>query len=203
LIWQPRKNEVIEMSEEMKQAEAPAPAVPEPAVQKPEDIKPEESGIGISEEDLSGLGDLSVLQNQDINLAPDAVPDAEAGSPAPVPASSGSATGNSAGSVAPADFQSLSPMETSGNGDHSSIDLLMDVPLKVTVELGRAKMVVREVLDLQAGSVVELDRMAGEVVDIFINERLIAKGEVVVVDDKFGVRITEMMGSFKKGNGIS
>jgi len=191
------------MSEEMKQAEAPAPAVPEPAVQKPEDIKPEKAGIGISEDDLSGLGDLSVLQNQDINLAPDAVPDAEAGSPAQVPASSGSATGNSAGSVAPADFQPLSPMEASGNGDHSSIDLLMDVPLKVTVELGRAKMVVREVLDLQAGSVVELDRMAGEVVDIFINERLIAKGEVVVVDDKFGVRITEMMGSFKKGNGIS
>ena len=79
----------------------------------------------------------------------------------------------------------------------------MDVPLKISVELGRTRMMVREVLDLQAGSVVELDRMAGDLVDVYINERLIAKGEVVVVDDKFGVRITEMLGGFARGKSKS
>jgi len=71
----------------------------------------------------------------------------------------------------------------------TNIDLLMDVSLRVTVEL----------LDLQHGSVVELDRLAGDPVDIYINERLIARGEVVVVDDKFGVRITELVSAERKG----
>lgn len=75
----------------------------------------------------------------------------------------------------------------------SNMDLLMDISLKVTVELGRTRMALHQVLDLQIGSVVELDRLAGEPVDVFINDRLIAHGEVVVVDDKFGVRITELV----------
>jgi flagellar motor switch protein FliN len=75
----------------------------------------------------------------------------------------------------------------------SNMDLLMDISLKVTVELGRTRMSLHQVLELQNGSVVELDRLAGEPVDVFINERLLAHGEVVVVDDKFGVRITELI----------
>ena len=74
-----------------------------------------------------------------------------------------------------------------------NLDLLMDVMLQVVVELGRARMPLRQVLELQQGSVVELDRLAGEAVDVYVNERLIARGEVVVVDDKFGVRITELV----------
>lgn len=74
-----------------------------------------------------------------------------------------------------------------------NIDMLMDIALNVTVELGRTKLNLREVLELQHGSVVELDRLAGDPVDIFVNNRLIARGEVVVVDDKFGVRITELI----------
>ena len=81
----------------------------------------------------------------------------------------------------------------------TNIDLLMDVSLRVTVELGRTQMMLRQVLDLQHGSVVELDRLAGDPVDIYINERLIARGEVVVVDDKFGVRITELVSAERKG----
>lgn len=76
-----------------------------------------------------------------------------------------------------------------------NLDLLMDVMLQVVVELGRTRMPLRQVLELQPGSVVELDRLAGEAVDIFVNERLIAHGEVVMVDDKFGVRITELVSS--------
>ncbi len=79
------------------------------------------------------------------------------------------------------------------NLEATNIDLLMDVSLKVTVELGRTQMMLRQVLELQHGSVIELDRLAGDPVDIFVNERLIARGEVVVVDDKFGVKITELV----------
>ncbi len=74
-----------------------------------------------------------------------------------------------------------------------NIGLLLDVPLKMTVELGRTTKLVKEILALAPGSVVELDKLAGEAVDILINEKLIAKGEVVVIDENFGVRITEIL----------
>ena len=67
-------------------------------------------------------------------------------------------------------------------GAPASMDILMDVPLRVTVELGRAQMSVRQILELQNGAVVELDRLAGEAVDILVNDKLMARGEVVVVD---------------------
>jgi len=97
--------------------------------------------------------------------------------------------------IQPAAFEALSLGNPEENGQHTSIDMLMDVPMRVSVELGRAKMIVRDVLKLQKGSVIELNRMAGEVVDVLVNEKLIARGEVVVVDDKFGVRITELTGN--------
>ncbi|MEN4010641.1 MAG: flagellar motor switch protein FliN [Chloroflexota bacterium] len=77
--------------------------------------------------------------------------------------------------------------------ENGNIDLFMDVMLKVTVELGRTRMTLQQVLELQNGSVIELDRLAGDPVDVFVNDLLIARGEVVVVDDKFGVRITEVI----------
>ncbi len=79
------------------------------------------------------------------------------------------------------------------HNDLGNIDLLMDVNLRITVELGRTRLQLRQVLELQQGSVIELDRLAGDPVDVFINERLFARGEVIVVDDKFGVRITELI----------
>ncbi len=87
------------------------------------------------------------------------------------------------------------------NLEATNIDLLMDVSLKVTVELGRTQMMLRQVLELQHGSVIELDRLAGDPVDIFVNERLIARGEVVVVDDKFGVKITELVSTNPSSGG--
>ena len=77
----------------------------------------------------------------------------------------------------------------------NNIDLLMDVSMRVTVELGRTRMQLAQILELQHGSVVELDRLAGDPVDVFVNDCMVARGEVVVVDDKFGVRITEMISS--------
>lgn len=83
--------------------------------------------------------------------------------------------------------------ERSSVGASSSIELLKDVPLTVTAELGRAKMMVKDILKLGVGSVVELEKEAGEPVDILVNNKLIAKGEVVEVDGNFGVRITEVV----------
>jgi flagellar motor switch protein FliN/FliY len=87
------------------------------------------------------------------------------------------------------------PKGKSEKSNVSNIDLLMDVSLRVTVELGRTRMQLARILELQHGSVVELDRLAGDPVDVLVNDRLVARGEVVVVDDKFGVRITEMVSS--------
>ena len=88
--------------------------------------------------------------------------------------------------------------ESSGKAQTSyptNIDLLMDVSLRVSVELGRTRMQLAQILELQHGSVIELDRLAGDPVDIFVNDCIVARGEVVIVDDKFGVRITEMVSS--------
>ncbi len=74
-----------------------------------------------------------------------------------------------------------------------NLDLLLDVSLPVTIELGRTSMLIRDVLDLGPGSVVELDKLSGEPVDLYVNDRKFARGEVVVVDEYFGVRITELM----------
>lgn len=73
------------------------------------------------------------------------------------------------------------------------LSLIMDIPVKMTVELGRTKMTIKELLRLSQGSVVTLDGLAGEPLDVLINGYLIAQGEVVVVSDKFGIRITEII----------
>lgn len=91
----------------------------------------------------------------------------------------------------PAEFGMLQmPM---GVGLQSNIDLLLDVPLQITVELGRTRMLIKDVLELGIGSVVELNKLAGESVEVFVNNKLIAKGEVVVIDENFAVRITSIV----------
>lgn len=82
--------------------------------------------------------------------------------------------------------------QAAGNEEFHALGILYDIPLEVSVELGRVKMVVRDVLELGAGSIVEIDKAAGEPVDVMVNGRLVARGEVVVIDDNFGVRVTEI-----------
>jgi flagellar motor switch protein FliN len=77
--------------------------------------------------------------------------------------------------------------------DGNNLDLLMNVPLTVTAELGSCKMLVRDILKLGTGSVVELNRLAGGPVDLLVNDRLVARGEVVAIDENFGVRVTELI----------
>jgi len=74
-------------------------------------------------------------------------------------------------------------------------DILLDVGVRLTLEVGRARMTIRDFLHLAPGSIVELDRPAGDPLDVFVNERLVAHGEVVMVNDRYGVRFTEAVGA--------
>lgn len=98
--------------------------------------------------------------------------------------------------VQPAQFAPLKPAMLPVAD--TNIGLILDVPLQVTVELGRTRKLIREILELAPGSVVELDKLAGEPVDILANGKQIAKGEVVVIDENFGVRITEIIGQLDR-----
>jgi flagellar motor switch protein FliN/FliY len=94
-------------------------------------------------------------------------------------------------SVQPAQFGNLNGPHV--HTDETNLGLLLDIPLKVTVELGRTKKVIKEILEFSQGSIIELDKLAGEPVDILVNNKLIAKGEVVVIDENFGVRVTDIV----------
>jgi flagellar motor switch protein FliN/FliY len=104
----------------------------------------------------------------------------------------------------PAVFPTLDPRTgggTVGGADQAPIGLLANVEMDVTVHLGQARRPIRDILAMGSGSVVELDKLAGESVDILVNNRLVAKGEIVVIGENFGVRITELvhtMGGIKK-----
>ena len=87
-----------------------------------------------------------------------------------------------------------------GNTEYdNSLNLILDVPLQVTVELGMAKKSIKEILALTNGSVIVLDKLAGEMVDVLVNGRLYARGEVVVIDDNYGVRVTEIISGSQGG----
>ena len=103
-------------------------------------------------------------------------------------------------SARPVEFAPLKPADTVSSTNN--LDLLLGVSLRVTVELGRTKMNIEEVLKLGPGSVVELDKLAGEPVDVLVNDRLIARGEVVVIDDRFGVRITDILSPIQRINSL-
>ncbi|WP_280768972.1 flagellar motor switch phosphatase FliY [Salipaludibacillus daqingensis] len=106
--------------------------------------------------------------------------------------SSGPRYAERSANVQPAAFSNFEAPSLSGN-EAKNLDMLMDIPLEVTVELGRTKRSIKEILELAPGSIVELDKLAGEPVDILVNHRLIAKGEVVVIDENFGVRVTDIV----------
>jgi len=107
---------------------------------------------------------------------------------APGPGASAPATQAEARPV----FERLAPSDDVAGPAHD-IDLILDIPVQLTVELGRTKIPIRHILQLAQGSVVELDGLAGEPMDVLVNGCLIAQGEVVVVNDKFGIRLTDIV----------
>ena len=94
--------------------------------------------------------------------------------------------------VQPAVFSNFEPIQLQ-QSEAKNLEMLLDIPLQVTVQLGKTKRTVKEILELSSGSIIELDKLAGEPVDIHINDRLIAQGEVVVIDENFGVRVTDII----------
>ncbi len=98
--------------------------------------------------------------------------------------------------MAEAQFQPFTSGGTNGNG--SNLEMLMDLEMPLTIELGRTKLAIKRILELGQGSIVELEKLSGDPVDVFINDRKFAEGEVVVVDENFGVRITEIVSPVEK-----
>ena len=115
-----------------------------------------------------------------------------------VPAAAPAAAGGVA--VQGVQFPVLAPTLT--DNQTKNIEILMDVPMKVTVELGRASMMIKDVLDLGTGSIIELDKLAGEPADLLVNQKLIARGEVVVIDESFGVRVTDIITPMERLKGL-
>ncbi|MFW5776993.1 MAG: flagellar motor switch protein FliN [Spirochaetota bacterium] len=103
-------------------------------------------------------------------------------------------------SVQSVQFPNLSP--AGGGQEQGNIGLLMDVYMEMTVELGRTRKLIKEILGMGEGTIIELDKLAGEPVDILVNHKLIAKGEVVVIDENFGVRVTEIVSPMERMSGM-
>ena len=95
--------------------------------------------------------------------------------------------------AAPASFANLAAAAPVLTGTGNDVDMILDIPVQLTVELGRARIPIKHILQLAQGSVVELETLAGEPMDVLVNGYLIAQGEVVVVNDKFGIRLTDIV----------
>ena len=105
-------------------------------------------------------------------------------------------TGEGAGETAVEEQEGDTNQEESGKANEvkeANLDLILDIPLSVTVELGRSKMLINDLLQLGQGSVVELTKLVGEPLEVLVNDKLVARGEVVVVNEKFGVRLTDIV----------
>lgn len=98
-----------------------------------------------------------------------------------------------AGVAQAAAAQVFQPLVNQDNSADSDIDMIMDIPVQLSVELGRTRLTIKNILQLGQGSVVELDGLAGEPMDVYVNGYLIAQGEVVVVDEKYGIRVTDII----------
>ena len=128
-----------------------------------------------------------------------AAADADAPAPEggqPTPTATGEAPAAAAAQPGPGSFDNvvqLPNLTERGAGNTSDLRMLMNVPLSVTVELGRAERTVRDLLDLSVGSIIELVKLAGDPLDIMVNGKVLARGEVVVIDEEFGIRVTEIL----------
>ncbi|WP_083969630.1 flagellar motor switch protein FliN [Kerstersia gyiorum] len=123
-------------------------------------------------------------------LAEQAAATAASAQPAPAQADATSAPASTAATPKRVDFPALS--DTAGTSVND-LDIIKDIPVQLTVELGRTRITIKNLLQLGQGSVIELDGLAGEPMDIFVNGFLIAQGEVVVVEDKYGIRLTDIV----------
>lgn len=154
-----------------------------------ENIDPAADASGPEEDAAEGMKD-----DQEANAAADAAAEVDsdlAADETPTDTSEGNASPPPAEASASLSFEDFTPGATSDRP--AELDLLGDVQLNVTIELGRTRMLVEDVLRLSDGAVVELDKLAGDPVDVYVNERLIARGEVLVMNDNFSIRVNEIL----------
>jgi len=104
---------------------------------------------------------------------------------------------------APDSSKGATSQRISGMQESVNLDLILDIPLNVTVELGRNKMLINELLQLGQGSVIELTKLVGEPLEVMVNNRLVARGEVVVINEKFGVRLTDIVSPLERVQSLS
>lgn len=97
----------------------------------------------------------------------------------------------------PAAFAPIAPSAEAA-GAPGNLDFVLDLPLHVSVEIGRTRMVIKDLIQLGQGSVIELDKLAGEPMEVYVNEKLVARGEVVVVNEKFGIRLTDIVSPIER-----
>lgn len=100
--------------------------------------------------------------------------------------------------VEKAEFDELDGSRPAGSGEEVNLDVILEVPVNLSMEVGRTSISIRNLLQLNQGSVVELDRMAGEPLDVLVNGTLVAHGEVVVVNEKFGIRLTDVISASER-----
>ncbi|MBI5233051.1 MAG: flagellar motor switch protein FliN [Deltaproteobacteria bacterium] len=101
-------------------------------------------------------------------------------------------------SATPASFNELNKAGEEGKPESVSINRILDIPVTISVEVGRTRMLINDLLQLGHGSVVELEKVAGEPMEIYVNDRLVARGEVVVINEKFGVRLTDIISPMER-----
>lgn len=167
-------------------SESAAPAAPEPAPApqpfnpppvSPMGMNPGQAGVGMPQMNMNMYPQMGMPQ-MNMGMYP------QMGMPQPDP--------SQMQNIQPAQFQNFS--ENYGNiAGQQNIGLIMDVPLEVTVELGRTSKSISEILDFAPGTIIELDKIAGEPIDVLVNGKFVAKGEVVVIEESFGVRVTEII----------
>lgn len=151
---------------------------------------------------IEGLVDSAIMQLLPVSFAKGMVESLLGAGELPVPAATTQERTESTGEAVAANLQQpvvhpvqFAPLRTrEGRREQGNMDLLLDIPLEVSVELGRTKRLLKEILELGVGSILELDKLAGEPVDILVNGKLIAQGEVVVIGENFGVRVTNIVG---------
>ncbi len=157
-------------------ASVPEPAAPEPVVQQapqPAPV-PQQAAAPMQDMNMMAMGQMQGMMQPQMMAMPYAMPPVQDVN------------------IAPAQFQAFQPVQ-SPLLQTENIDLLLDVPLEVTVELGRTSKSIKEILDFAPGTIVELNRLAGEPIDVLVNGKYVAKGEVVVIDEAFGIRVTEVI----------
>ena len=157
-------------------ASVPEPAAPEPVVQQapqPAPV-PQQAAAPMQDMNMMAMGQMQGMMQPQMMAMPYAMPPVQDVN------------------ISPAQFQAFQPVQ-SPLLQTENIDLLLDVPLEVTVELGRTSKSIKEILDFAPGTIVELNRLAGEPIDVLVNGKYVAKGEVVVIDEAFGIRVTEVI----------